>query len=220
MVELARGSSIVVNATVCGGGIELHGDNAMQIHQQRLRPRSIRELPSLSETHMGLDITAYRQLTPAPDAAFDKDGNLIEWQKFWQPGGSMDWSEKNWPGRAEGIADSKTVYSFAEEFDFRAGSYSAYNEWRDWLARVGGWKTAEDAWRAESGPFFELVNFADNEGVIGPKVAAKLAKDFAAHDGRARSMDPDGGDGYYYQLYRKWCRALDMAAENGAIDFH
>jgi hypothetical protein len=40
--------------------------------------------------------------------------------------------------------------------------------------------TAEQVWAARpEGPFVELIDFADNEGMIGPRAAAKLAKDFA-----------------------------------------
>jgi hypothetical protein len=166
---------------------------------------------------MGLDITAYRQLKLAPDAAIDEGGNPAEWQKFWRPGASMDWSEKNWLGRAKGIANSNALYSFAEEFDFQAGSYSGYNDWRNWLAQVAGWRSAEDAWKAGGGAFFELIYFSDSEGVIGSEVSAKLAEDFAEYDEKARSM---GEDGYRYKKYQEWRRAFEMAADGGAVDFH
>jgi len=94
------------------------------------------------------------------------------------PGAGMKWSESDWPGRAAGIPDADVAYSFADKQRFRAGSYSGYGEWRNSLATVAGFRSARHAWEnAHSGPFFELLNFADNDGVIGPEVSAKLARD-------------------------------------------
>src|SRR5216117_1196420 len=114
---------------------------------------------------MGLDITAYRQIKKLDCEV--KDGEPIG--PNCQP---LDWKEyahlysyPPWMDRADGIEDG--YYSFAEAMKFRAGSYSGYNNWRNDLARLAGWKDDEEAWKATEGPFWELINFADNEGVIG-----------------------------------------------------
>lgn len=145
---------------------------------------------------MGLDITAY----PA-------DYN----NRFLVSHSIIKWTEDNFPGRSEGL-EGGAVYAFEESFGFRAGSYGGYNDWRDWLARMSGWESAKT-----TGPFYELIHFADNEGVIGPKVAAKLAKDFAEHADKAKQMAQDDFD---LQRYQNWQRAFEMAADNGAVDFH
>lgn len=81
---------------------------------------------------MGLDITAYKKLTVVENPKVDEDGELENWESNWQPGPSMDWSEKHFPGRGEGI-DSKLVYEWEGRIGFRAGSYSGYNWWRSKL---------------------------------------------------------------------------------------
>ncbi len=156
---------------------------------------------------MGLDICAYRRLTIDPLAKLDIDGNPTEWETCWCPGPSMEWSESVWPGRGEGI-DARTVYRWAEEFRFRAGSYSGYGVWRDELRRFAGSGAA----------FHELIDFADNEGTIGPVVSAKLLRDFAENLDRARIFHGDD-DPWFFQLYLLWKRAFEMAADGGAVDF-
>lgn len=162
---------------------------------------------------MVLDITAYRQLTPVENPALDEDGNPEDWENHFMPGASMEWSEKAFPGRGEGV-DAKTVYSFADSFGFRAGSYSGYNSWRRELAKMAG--VPEDVMFTErNGPFAELINFADNEGTIGPIVSAKLAKDFDAHLTEAEAIG-----GWFLEKYTDWQKAFTMASDNGAVSFH
>jgi hypothetical protein len=60
----------------------------------------------------------------------------------------------------------------------------------------------------------ELINFADNEGIIGTTACAKLAKDFAEHAAKA------GRNGWCAKLYRDWQTAFEMAADGGCVDFH
>lgn len=156
---------------------------------------------------MGLDICAYRRLTVDPLAKLDDDGNPVEWETCWRPGPSMEWSESHWPGRGEGV-DAGTIYRWAEEFRFRAGSYFGYSEWRAALRRFSG----------SSDAFYELINFADNEGVIGPVVSAKLSRDFAENLERARTFFGND-ESWFFQLYLRWKRAFEMAADGGAVDF-
>lgn len=175
---------------------------------------------------MGLDITAYRRLKPAPGAETDDDGYPVDSNHhvmFRQ--GLLDWTEKNWPGRAGTLTAG--IYSFADSFRFRAGSYGGYNEWRNELAKFACGKTAEEVWASsQHGPFVELISFADNEGTIGAEVSAKLAKDFA--DNLSRAVDHAGtlhsimsGDGDWWLIsYKNWLKAFEMAADGGAVNFH
>lgn len=57
---------------------------------------------------------------------------------------------------------------------------------------------------------------SDCEGVIGPEVSAKLVKDFADFDERAKTR----GGKYFYALYCDWRKAFEMAADGGAVSFH
>ena len=165
---------------------------------------------------MGLDVTAYRQLTPAPHAQLDEDGSPVEWDKFVLIRDSvLDWTEGNWPGRTAPLRPG--IYAAGEQDRFGAGSYSGYGAWRDWLARRAGYPSARAVQNGiTSGPFVELINFADNEGYIGSTVAAKLAKDFAENKERICGED----DTWSTHLYAKWQAAFEMAADGGCVDFH
>lgn len=167
---------------------------------------------------MGLDITAYTNLTADPDAPLEEWGE-VDPETHWKCN-SVDETEKRWPGRTAGLTEG-TIYSFGDSVGFRAGSYSGYGAFRDWLARMAGYRSASAVWEGAitTGPFFELIHFSDCEGVIGPVVAAKLARDFADREADfANRCSAD--DDYYMGKYREWKAAFEMASHNGAVDFH
>ena len=80
-----------------------------------------------------------------------------------------------------------------ESFHFRAGPYSAYNSWRRALCEaihgvddVEFWKDAENF---IGQPFYELINFSDCEGQIGPEVSEKLYQDFMDPENEKKFLD-------------------------------
>ena len=83
------------------------------------------------------------------------------------------------------------------------------------------WRYDRSAWQADGGPFFELINFSDCEGTLGPVVVAKLAQDFAAFQAAVDLLPPEAHVGSYRfaSQYANWRRALDLAAQDGAIKF-
>ena len=158
---------------------------------------------------MGLDITAYKKLKVVEKPEIDEYGDIVNYDTEWKPGAGMKWSEECFPGRGEGIEPLK-VYSWGKSFEFRAGSYSGYNLWRSKLKSF-----------ARDSSFQELINFADNEGVIGPIVSKKLAKDFKENEVKAKEFSDTFDDGeYWIALYIKWQKAFEMATDNGAVNFH
>lgn len=161
---------------------------------------------------MGLDITAYRRLSKVDEEY--RDTEEFYDNRYMPHPASVEWAEQHFPGRSEGI-EPGAVYAFEDAFGFRAGGYGGYNAWRRELAELAGY-SAEDAHsgKVTSGPFYELVDFADNEGVIGPVVSAKLAADFRDHQHLV------GDRGLFADLYGKWRKAFEMAADGGAVDFH
>jgi hypothetical protein len=172
---------------------------------------------------MGLDITAYSKLTPAPNAEYDpvEDGLPMDSADFWLAHReTIMWTEEQWPGRTTGV-EPGMVYATGERLTFSAGSYGGYGQWRTWLATVAGFQSPQDVWEANNptGPFVELIDFADNEGVIGPVVAAKLAKDFADYEGAACKAVEDNDNNWNIERYRMWRRAFELAANQGAVEF-
>ena len=163
------------------------------------------------EKGMGLDISAYRKLEKVRDFTSEDEDYYAEGLVHVYP-------NNDFPGRFDGL-DEKALYKPGESFGFRAGSYGVYNAWREWLARLVG-TTPNEAWAGfYHGPFAELINFSDCEGTIGPVVAAKLAKDFAEWDDRAKGSAP-ADRAWNYEVYKDWRKAMEMAADNGAVDFH
>ena len=176
---------------------------------------------------MGLDVTAYKQLTKL-DALFDADGEPVNpatrepYESYFRAGVNHDF-----PGREEGLEDG-SVYSYADSMGGWSGGYGRYNHWRDDLAKLAGYPLGSyrqygndypsycaECWTGAKGPFSELINFTDCDGVIGHVVAAKLAKDFAEFDERAKAMGED-----FYERYAEWRAVFEFAADNGAVDFH
>lgn len=183
---------------------------------------------------MGLDITAYR---------FCDVGDTVIEQ--WD---CRIYNGENFKGRADDLVNGAT-YCVAEMIKFRAGSYSSYNTWRDMLAQMAGYARMEDdawrkhlvkaaggtelyrelkhpyaatAWAAESGSFWELINFSDCEGVIGAVTSAKLVQDFKEHERKAAAfsncLSSDWCDDFF-ELYEKWQEAFTLASQGGAVCF-
>jgi hypothetical protein len=148
---------------------------------------------------MGLDISAYSRLEPIRD--YPDDGN------YDYPNETVIYVNTDFPGRCDEFdGEPRKVYAFAEKFVFRVGSYSGYNDWRGWLARVAGANSAKALWdkvgdptfgfEAKAVPFIELINFSDCEGTIGTAISRKVAADFVQHREKALEMAkkmPDGG---------------------------
>lgn len=159
---------------------------------------------------MGLDITAYKKLTMVENPKLDEDGYPENWETEWKPGEGMVWSESCFPGSGEGVIPH-TVYTYEDSFGFRAGSYSGYGWWRDKLEGL-----------SDGNSFYELTNFADNEGVIGSVVSKKLYNDFISNSDNAEKYSKlIGEDGkYWLEKYKSWTKAFEMASDDGAVDFH
>jgi hypothetical protein len=163
---------------------------------------------------MGLDISAFSRLTPAENVPCDEHGHPIDWEHFVRfTRGHLQLSAEHDYGHANDLRVG--IYSWERELNFRAGSYSGYNDWRNWLAQRAGWPSAPDLWKAKpaTGPFVELINFSDCEGLIGPRVSKKLLHDFEQN---CHTIAKD----YNGQLYLKWFKAFELAADGGAVWFH
>jgi hypothetical protein len=92
---------------------------------------------------------------------------------------------------------------------FRAGSYSGYNLWRADLQAQFNPQCAPER------PFYELIFFADNEGVIGPEAAADLLKDFEDHGTSYQTVHAN-----WRGVYDDFTEAFRLAADDGLVDFH
>lgn len=178
---------------------------------------------------MGLDVTAYCGLKKI-DCVFDEEGEPIDptTREPLEEYHLRAWVNPDFPGRADDI-ENKAIYLSEDSFGFCAGSYGGYSRWRCTLAELAGYPAAPltrfgttemrhdaGAWAASSGPFWELINFSDCEGVIGAAVSAKLAADFAVYQERADAH----ADERFRAKYAEFRKAFAMAAYSGAVEFH
>jgi hypothetical protein len=109
------------------------------------------------------------------------------------------------------IGGCYAVTDKTETHGFRAGSYSGYGAWRDNL------RAQFNPGQEPSGPFYELIWFADNEGSIGELAAAELLADFRHHAGL---YVPGGDRPWWAEKCQDWTRACELAADGGLIRFH
>lgn len=158
---------------------------------------------------MGLDITWHTGLTKANfGEGIDRDGDV-------EDGFFRFYVNTDFPGRADEIVGG-AAYRSEENGHFRAGSYGGYNRWREQLAALVG-KNPYAVWQdPQPGPFVELINFTDCDGVIGAAASKKLAADFAAHQAQADAHP----DNYFRERYAAFRNAFERAAENGCVVFH
>jgi hypothetical protein len=158
---------------------------------------------------MGLDITAYSNIRVAEGVEPDEDGDIPD-DCFW-----VFTNGEEFPEHAGELKDG-TIYRYDRAFGFCPGSYRRYNLWRDSLAVMAGYGSAKIVWEQSlSGPFSELISFSDCDGIIGHKFAAKLARDFAELDKKARGFSSTE----FYAKYQDWRRAFELAANLGAVKF-
>lgn len=152
---------------------------------------------------MGLDVTAYSKLERV------------------KRGGGIKFYGDDYPDRAAPIiTDGKTSYRcLGETLDFRGGSYSGYNLWREQLSQMATGLTPETIWKAQERykdmPFFLLINFSDCEDTIGTEAAKVLAQQFAEWQERA-DQHPDE---WFREKYAQWRKAFELASDNGAVEF-
>lgn len=163
---------------------------------------------------MGLDVTAYSNLTPIGQHTHDwcqEDDHVVAF------------AYSNFTASFRGLPVLRTDEQFiyggcyahtgtTETHKFQAGSYSGYNAWRGHLRAQFNPDTRPDQ------PFYELIWFADNEGCIGPDAARDLLADFREHAAAYRVPDDDV-QGWYREKYEAWTRACDLAADCGLIRF-
>ena len=113
--------------------------------------------------------------------------------------------------------------------DFHAGSYSTYNWFRRNLSTAIFGVSSENIWlNSESykgRPFYELIEFSDCDGIIGPDVSEKLYQDFETHRSNMvkycldNFINDDDSYEYTMNLYDNFTKAFKIAKEHGAVQF-
>lgn len=179
---------------------------------------------------MGLDISAYKNAVNINAEVFDADGDPID--PVTREALDYDiriYVNPDFPGREDGLVD-RAYYKvdFSDRVDGRWG-YSRYNGLRNELAKLAGYPmgqyeqygTKHDShcvacWNGEQGPFAEIINFSDCEGVIGPMTSKKLAADFEKLQDKADAHESEA----FRDFYATMRRAFEVASQNGFVSFH
>ncbi len=176
---------------------------------------------------MGLDVSAYSKLQKI-DCLYNEDGEPVdpvtrqeidEFVKIFH--------DPNFPGRADEFED-RACYSYEDSDGLHAGGYGGYNHWRNDLAKLAGYPLGQyeqygkmwdsycvACWNGATGPFSELINFSDCDGVIGTAVSRKLADDFAKFQSAA-----DAIGGLFAEKYAGWRKLFELASNDGCVRFH
>lgn len=187
---------------------------------------------------MGLDITAYSHLKhvgkhpiPVDDEEYCYDRghiNAFSYASFPLSFAGLEGADESYEIWGQSFIGGH-CYVPTEETEtlgFRAGSYAGYSYYRNLLSDTfinllrdvskledtGYWVTLEKQTHAQ---FYELVNFADNEGCIGPVAAEKLYHDHV--NGREQFLAAHRD---YIELYDEWTQAFDLARHDGLVQFH
>ena len=166
---------------------------------------------------MGLVIRLYTGLelycrlseptTPEQDNSGMHLGNMSGHQWFYNANGFMRFDD---PG----------VYRCLAREERLEYAYSFYNDLRRQLASAVGITAPIGEWNDLSPdvPFFELLNFGDNDGSLDTATGAVLYKDFVEQEEKARKV-PDN-DMEFMVFYAQLKTMLKIATENnGAIKF-
>lgn len=176
---------------------------------------------------MGLDITAYSNikcldahLNDDEEAVYNSTGEEVQEHSF------HVWKNPSFPGRADELIDG-AIYTY-EDCTGHGVGYGGHYWWRNELAEMAGYPLGEHemshgtetnhfggALNSEGGPFYELINFSDCEGVIGAAVSTKLLADFKSFHEKAESIGS-----HFFEQYKHWQSAMEMASNNGCIIFH
>lgn len=178
---------------------------------------------------MGIDITAYRKINLCScPFNLDEDGEPTCDDGYeWVSDKARLYLNDSFPGRADEITDGG-YYSHEDADHCLSMGYIGYGAFRLQLAKLAGYpvategsRTGEDvgAWLADGGPFWEIINFSDCEGVIGAKVAAKLANDFADFQVAADACIAQWGPRKFSEIYNRLRAGVEMAADGGALKF-
>lgn len=171
---------------------------------------------------MGLDITVVEKL----GEFIGKDEEDLEAKGYHYDDAVFIYPNSDYELQSDGL-DKIGYYSIeGETHGFRAGSYGGYNYFRNTLALSAHGVKSESIWNDHSKYkgklFFEIINFSDCEGVIGPSICQKLALDFVGHQDNYKYYvaKHESRDEWVLETYNRFLTAFNVAAGTGVLCFH
>ena len=174
---------------------------------------------------MGLDIYAYSKIVEETEVSANQ--KRLEELGLTERGEEIyrieTFDSESYKGLSPG-----TYYTTdqSESHDFRAGSYSGYNQWRRVLSQTMLSVSPDQVWANpdewKDTPFFGLINHSDCDGAIGGPVAKSLYQDFVRYKHKAAAYQgvPENEDtGWFLEVYDDFLRAFELAADDGILVF-
>ena len=176
---------------------------------------------------MGLDITSYEHVALVEEvhALEDSEGNYCGDPEEYGGQDHVRVYSPDFPDSLGSLQHDKCYLATGDTFGFRAGSYSGHGQFRAALCEAALGVPPENVWEDpdefRGKPFYELINFSDCEGAIGPEVCAKLAADFQRERAVRDALEAKDLPGdWYVQKFDDWQRAFELAADTGLVQFH
>jgi hypothetical protein len=171
---------------------------------------------------MGLDITAYSNIKIIEKKMEDKKLSGIDNQIInslnnddFDDYGHIYKVDNFKQSNMHNFENKNLIYE--DEFCFRAGSYSSYNEFRNKLCLIANGISANDLWVSnnENLKFYWLIDFSDCDGYIGTDYCKILYDEFCNNE---KEIKPKLDD-WYSTIYDNFKQAFNLGANNGVVIF-
>lgn len=151
---------------------------------------------------MGLEVKVFQNIAKLPKDAEDYDFIASNYKVFKERCQNLEWDAK-----------------YKAETKKRMISYpcSSHNDFRRELAVLIGkerkfWESPDIP---KDVPFYELFDFADNEGTIDWESSQNLYNDFVEHKQLATEKLPV----YYLEYYGRWLEIFELGKDAGVVVF-
>jgi hypothetical protein len=151
---------------------------------------------------MGLDVLVFQNIKKLPKDVEDYDFVASNYKEFKERCQNLEWGEK-YNGETK-----KRMISYP---------YSFHNEFRRELAVLIGkerrfWESPDVS---KDVPFYELFDFADNEGTIDWESSKNLYTDFVEYKQLATEKLPKE----YLEYYNMWLETFELGKDAGVVVF-
>ena len=106
-----------------------------------------------------------------------------------------------------------------EEMELSCGAYSSYSNFRNTLSNIAHNIDSTEIWNNyemfKGEAFYELINFSDCDGVIGPTSSTRLLSDFKRYKEDFFKISNE----WDCEYYEDWIKILEIASNDGMLVF-
>lgn len=156
---------------------------------------------------MGLDVRTYGNIKLAKN---EDDGDFTAFV-----------INEDWRYKIKNLQNEK-VYNGDVVFEGVSYAYSTHSRFRKELIKLVGGEylldnNGEIKWSELTSevPFYDLIDFADNEGCLDWEVSSTIYSDFKKYNDKAKLEMSD----YDYLRYETWLKTFESAKNNGVVVF-